>query len=226
MNLVVLADTHGKHSSLSVPDGDILVHAGDFTERGTFAEVHDFARWWDDQPHDHKIIVAGNHERKLERGCVKRPDILRTLRDVSTYLEDGGCTIDGIEFYGSPWTPTFNDWAFQADEDQLDERFGRIPSSTDVLVTHGPPRGILDRAYVARRARGMVGGRRTRVRTRSVGSTALKDRVRSVEPEYHVFGHIHEQYGETTHGSTRFINASLVDDQYNVNHEPVRVSIE
>lgn len=223
MKCVLLSDTHGDHASLDCPDGDVLIHAGDFTESGGLEETIRFANWIENQPYDHKLVVAGNHERCLAPGAPGRPIGLDHLQEVATYLEDSSVTIDGTTIYGSPWTPRFGDWAFMKDESGLERTFSRIPGDTDVLVTHGPPRERLDTVTVHRQnGHGRV---RTPTATKPVGSRALRSAVDRVAPEIHCFGHIHEGRGDTRADGTRFLNVSIMDESYDSVYDPVVVEI-
>ena len=142
MRIVCLSDTHNLHSAFAVPEGDVLVHAGDATLRGTREEVVAFDAWLGTLPHRHKVLVAGNHDWLFER----EPDRARGMITNATYLQDEGVTIDGLAFWGSPWQPWFLSWAFNLQRGApLREKWDRIPAATDVLITHGPPHGILDR---------------------------------------------------------------------------------
>jgi hypothetical protein len=129
---IFLSDTHGLHEEIAVPDGDILIHAGDFGRRGTLAELVQFHAWLLRQPHKHKIFVAGNHDWCFET----QPNAARdTMRGV-TYLQDEAVTILGLKFYGSPWQPRFLDWAFNLDRGEpLKRVWAKIPADTDVLIT-------------------------------------------------------------------------------------------
>src|SRR4051812_18718815 len=143
MRLVCMADTHMFHGDWrSVPDGDGLVHAGDLTRTGSVDEllqVRDFLRAL---PHDEKVVVAGNHDFLFQT----QPDVARAMFDEGfTYLEDAAAVVKGLKFYGSPWTPRFHRWAFMKERgDDIATAWARIPEGLDVLVTHGPPFGVLD----------------------------------------------------------------------------------
>ena len=109
------------------------------------------------------------------------------------YLSDSGRTIDGVRVWGSPWQPWFYDWAFNLPRGAaLAAKWALIPDGTDVLVTHGPPLGVLD----------------TTLRGEPVGCAALRGRVAQLRPRLHLFGHIHEAYGVVDHDGTLFVNAS------------------
>lgn len=188
--LVLLSDTHGHHPRLRVPDGDVLVHAGDFCSSGKEAQARSFARWLAKQPHPHKVVVAGNHDRCLEIDI----GLGDQLFEGATYLLDREATVAGLRFYGSPWQPEFLSWAFNLPRGEpLRAVWRKIPAGIDVLVTHGPPFGVLDRTY---------GGQ-------WVGCEELRTAVDRVQPRLHVFGHIHEGAGTHAEGGVLFANAAV-----------------
>ncbi len=188
LRIVCLSDTHGFHARTHVPPGDVLIHAGDCTRHGTLPDIDDFNAWLGTLPHPHKVVIAGNHDFVFQDS----PAEARQRLTHAIYLEDAACTLAGLTIYGSPWTPTFYDWAFMLPEDQLAAKWGAIPSGLDILITHGPPRGILDRTH----------------RGDAAGSASLLARVRAVKPRLHVFGHIHEAAGRTESDGILFLNAS------------------
>jgi predicted phosphodiesterase len=201
MRLVVLSDTHGYHERIGVPDGDVVVHAGDVSMRGTQAEIEAFVPWFRALPHAHKILVAGNHDWLFER----RPAAARSMLEGIVYLEDSGIVLAGRRFYGSPWQPRFFDWAFNLERGAaLAAKWDAIPAGTEVLITHGPPGGILDL-----------------VRGRHVGDADLLRRVNEIAPRVHAFGHIHEGYGQLEQGGTTFVNASICSERYEPVNAPV-----
>lgn len=219
MRIVCLSDSHNQLHKVKVPEGDVLVHAGDATNMGT---VQELARFYADLaalPHKRKVVIAGNHERLFDRD----PGLARSLvpKDVD-YLQDSGVVIDGVKFWGSPWTPAYSSgWAFQlgglADSERV---WGLIPDGTDVLVTHGPPHRILDEVPVML---GSLWEEREDARkfSRFTGCPWLLDRVLRVKPKLHVFGHIHSARGEKFFEGTHFVNAAICDEGYVPNGEPV-----
>jgi len=189
VTLVAMADTHLYHGDLVVPDGDILVHAGDLTRGGSVEELDAAAAFLEALPHEHKLVIAGNHELCLERTPAKARRHLRGLR----YLEDEGATVSGLRFWGSPWQPWFMDWAFNLPRGpKLAAKWALVPADTDVLVTHGPPRGYGDRVRDSRRE----------------GCDDLLARLRTLQPMLHVFGHIHEDRGSWRVGRTLVANVT------------------
>jgi Icc-related predicted phosphoesterase len=215
MKIVCISDTHLRHvwprPTIEIPEGDVLVHAGDATFRGNDKEVGDFAKWFDNLPHKHKVFVPGNHDIGFET----QPDRYRRYFKNTHILIDQEVVIDGIKFYGSPWQPEFCDWAFNLPRgDALAEKWAMIPEDTDVLITHGPPLGIGDNVgdvYLA--------GER-------VGCDRLRTRVEEVKPQLHVFGHLHNGYGVyNQYGETVYINAAVCDEHYEPTNKPLTYEI-
>lgn len=210
MKLAIISDTHQREKAFDIPDADVLVHCGDFTMLGELEYVKRFGDWFFSLPHSKKILCAGNHDKSFETmlpaaleafGFSGPNDVpgstFTAEKDGVIYLEDDEVTIDGIRFFGTPWTPTFGSgWVFNADSEKQSAVSAAIPSGIDVLISHGPPYGILDRT---------LEGDLT-------GSRALAYDVRSrVVPRVHCFGHIHEAYGHIEQNGIHYYNASLVD---------------
>ena len=141
LRVVCLADTHGRHDELVVPDGDMLIHAGDFTSRGTLGEVADALRWLAALPHRHKLVVAGNHEFAFEQS----PRVARGLVPPGiTYLEGEPAIVEDLVVWGGPWVPLHAHWAFEANPLELRGHWASIPDDTAILITHTPAAGTLD----------------------------------------------------------------------------------
>jgi Icc-related predicted phosphoesterase len=210
--IVAISDTHSRHHQFgTLPDGDILIHAGDATVQGKFDEVIEFNRWLGTLPHKHKIFVAGNHDFLFERA----PDLARVLITNAVYLQDSFVVIEGLKIYGSPWQPRFFDWAFNLDRGAtIRRKWGRIPDDTDVLITHGPPKGILD----------MVIDRWTGT-YEAVGCEELLPIVQRIRPRVHIFGHIHAGYGQVTQDGVRYINTSSCNEQYKIVNAPIVIDL-
>ncbi len=209
MRIVFISDTH-QHRPANLPPGDVLVHAGDLSSTGTYAEVVRFLDWFSSQPHPHKIFIAGNHDRLFEDfpdqavlALMEHPEL--------TYLQDAGVTLDGVRFWGSPWQPEFCNWAFNLPRrgSRIREAWNRIPTGTDVLITHGPPHGVLDQVR---------GGEH-------LGCEELTIRLGVIRPRIHVFGHIHDGYGIAQTGTTTYINASTCDETYRPTNRPIVVDL-
>lgn len=204
MKLILISDTHTKHKDIKIPDGDILIHAGDISSRGRIYEVVDFIEWFTEQPHTYKIFIAGNHDFYFENKS--ESDVRALIPSDIIYLNDSGCTIQGLHIWGSPIQPAFHNWAFNRERGvEIKQHWDLIPQNTDILITHGPPYGILDKT----------------IRGAHVGCEELSKIVEVIQPKVHVFGHIHEDYGTIKQGNTRFINASVLNERYQTINEPV-----
>lgn len=206
MRLVLISDTHRRHARLALPEGDLLIHAGDFCSGGRLAEIAEFDAWLGMQPHRHKVVIAGNHDLLFERD----PAAARALLQHATYLEDGGVTLEGLCLWGSPWQPRFMNWAFNLDRGApLRAKWAAIPDALDVLITHGPPHGVLDRTWDGR----------------SVGCEELAPIVAQRRPRLHVFGHIHEAHGRVERDGTTYVNAAICDGHDRPTWPPVVVDL-
>lgn len=193
MKIAFLSDTHMAHRRIDVPRVDLLVHAGDITRRGTKDELDDFLEWLARQHATTKVFVAGNHDRICER----QPSYVRSRAAELglVYLEDETVEIDGLVVHGSPATPAFRSMAFNRERGaDIRRTWERVPPEVDLLITHGPPKGLGDRTFFGAH----------------VGCEELRARLAHVRPRLHVFGHIHEAFGEHRlegHG-TRFLNVA------------------
>lgn len=202
MKIEVISDTHGQHRQVELQGADVLIHCGDITGRGEMRVFEDFCLWLEKLPHKDVIIVAGNHDFNFEN--VNRGYCEQRLREISKvhYLYNDGIELGGVKFWGSPNTPEFMGWAFMREEEELADIWELIPTDTQVLITHGPPKGILDKSEEGEHC----------------GSVSLRDRLANLNPAQpivHVFGHIHEDGGkEEIHGNVTHINASVLDRRY------------
>jgi Icc-related predicted phosphoesterase len=219
MRIVAVSDTHNHRPE--VPDGDVLVHAGDITFMmhgdPAFKHILRFREWLRSLPHKRKVFIAGNHDFGFQTHPKESQYIVREF----DYLQDSGVEIDGVKFWGSPWQPWFFDWAFNLprDGDELAEKWALVPEDTDVLVTHGPPYGYGDHTP------GEYGP------VENVGCKLLRKRLLEVKPRYHVCGHIHSGYGmyrvfsQVVPGKkpipTEVVNASVCNEEYLAMNKPV-----
>ena len=206
MKIIAISDTHNSHSKIpyDMPDGDVLVFAGDMSIYGHSNEIKSFNRWLGTLDYKHKIVIAGNHDIKFQTD----PHIKMITN--ADYLEDDEIVIDGIKFYGTPWTPEFCNWAFMLNRGyDLRKKWEMIPDDTDILITHGPPRHMLDLC-----PDGLPGG-----------CDDLLIRVQELNIKHHIFGHIHSPHGQIKYGATWFHNVSLLDDTYKVVFEPTIIEV-
>jgi Icc-related predicted phosphoesterase len=230
MRIVFISDTHTRHRELKdLPKGDVIVHAGDIMNCGYyFSEVIDFAEWYGSLPYKHKILIGGNHDRLLDdshmnkyaryaKSSTRAEDCEKVFKDNGiTYLNDSGVTIKKIKFWGSPIQPEFFDWAFNRKRGaDIKKHWDLIPNKTDVLITHGPPYGLLD----------LVEKEGSINQGEHVGCEALFDAVIRVSPKIHCFGHIHSEHGEDFRHDIKFVNAAVLNDQYKLAHKPIEIEI-
>jgi len=212
--IVCISDTHNRHEYVCMPGGgDVLIHAGDGTLGGTEDECERFISWLSRQQSRFGavVLVAGNHDWAFQR----QPELMRTLCDTAgvIYLQDRAADIAGLKFYGAPWQPEFCDWAFNLPRngEGLEAVWSAIPWETEVLVTHGPPAGILS----------------TNCSGEECGCELLRKRVEELPRlKLHVFGHIHHSRGVTSWmGGKKFVNASYLDDRYRWHGDPIEVDL-
>ena len=210
MLISAISDTHGR-AGWDIPECDVFIHAGDMTAWGSLHETESLVRRLERQLErgliwDGVILVPGNHDQD----CFERLDDIKNLsKDPRIHwLINDAITIEGKKFFGSAYTPPFMDWFFMAAEPELERMYAAMPRELDVLITHGPPYGILDPGYQADH----------------VGSHALLDAVSRRNIRHHVFGHLHSAGGltrpvafiDTEWGNitTQFHNVAAVDEAY------------
>jgi Icc-related predicted phosphoesterase len=202
IRLVLLSDTHGLERELDVPPGDILIHAGDFTMFSkSLRAIEDLNKWLGEQPHRHRILVPGNHEFFLEADPSRR-----SLLSNATVLINEGIEIDGLRIWGSPVTPLSGVAFGIPSPGDRKKTYAQIPPGTHVLITHGPPFGILDSSPGSEF---------------HSGCKELLAAVTKIAPRLHVFGHIHGAYGLVQSDGTTFVNAALLGNDGDLAHEPV-----
>ena len=211
MEIIFISDMHTRHQTFTPSlqnGGDVIVCCGDITDMGTEQELRKFVAWYDALPFTYKIVIAGNHDFIFEQS----PSLARhILNDTGIiYLENTEVVIDGLKFYGSPVTSNFNNWAFNKNYGaEIQHYWDKIPPDTDILITHGPPLGILDCSR-----QGL-----------HLGCAILKEAVRKIKPVVHAFGHIHEGYGTVSNEDIYYVNAALLNERYQPVHKPISVQI-
>jgi Icc-related predicted phosphoesterase len=215
VRIVCISDTHDRHARISVPDGDVLVHAGDITVDGETAAIFDAFAWLSRLPHERIVFVPGNHDFGFARIAQLTATLAAKFPRVEVLL-DRETTIGTWRVFGSPWQPWFHNWAFNfapgpAGERQAEERWDAIVDDTEILITHGPVRGILDRT----------------VRGEHVGCPVLRKRIgKLARLKLHVCGHIHEGYGAATVDDVLYVNASSCDAAYRPIQPPIVVEFD
>lgn len=212
MKILHISDTHGMHNEFPKEtfDGiDMVIHSGDCSNSrnlmNSMIEISQFLEWYEKVPVQHKLFVAGNHDTAIARKQIDRADMV--LRDI-IYLENESIEIEGLKIWGSPITPTFGDWSFMKARDKTHEVWKTIPDDTDIIVVHGPPKGVRDLSYDRQN------------NLEFCGDLALMKRVMAIKPKLVLFGHIHNCKDIENQGISRyhrypntvFSNASCVED--------------
>ncbi|MDR1181432.1 MAG: metallophosphatase domain-containing protein [Bacteroidales bacterium] len=200
MKILHLSDTHSRHHALqNLPIADIIIHSGDMLWAGASKEVLDFIDWFGGLDYKYKIFIAGNHDDCFEGR--NREIIQNFLPKNCFYLCNSGIEIEGIQFWGVP--------LFMSDDinGRLPQMMAQIPADTDILITHSPPFGILDTT------------------DNSYGCPDLLQAVLKIKPKYHLFGHVHGAYGIEKSAYTTFVNAALMNENYELVNNPVLLEV-
>lgn len=181
MKILHLSDTHGYHGWLDIPKGiDMIIHSGDeANSRDPYSneqESLNFLEWYSHIKVKYKIFIAGNHSSAIEQRFITKKQI---EKKGIIYLENESVEIEGIKIWGSPYTPMFNNWSFMRARDKLNKIWQSIPEDTDIVVVHGPPKGVLDLSYNQANV------------LEFCGCSALKKRIMNIQPKLCLFGHIH-----------------------------------
>lgn len=218
IKIVIISDTHNKHNEIKLPDADLLIHCGDHSSLGKIQELVNFNKWLGNIKHKYQkiIIIPGNHDFLYQTN----EGLARNLVPNAEILIDQTTQYNGLKIYGSPWQPEFFDWAFNLPRgEQLRQVWDKIPEDTDILITHGPPHGIMDFCQNGH-----------------VGCQDLLERVKKLPNlKLHCFGHIHEGHGSEFHefkrnetiqnNTVQFVNASILDDRYKIKYSPIIVDM-
>jgi len=221
IRVIAISDTHNQHESIELPEGDLLIHAGDSTNRGSKEEIAKFSLWFRAQPHAFKVCISGNHDWLFENSPYIAQNVFYgnvSKQEANAkglfYLQDSGAEIDvrgqKLKIYGSPQTPAFCNWAFNNTDDQLEAAWSLIPSDLDIIITHGPVHMILDETSSGKHA----------------GCMKLRLALHDKKPKLHISGHIHEGYGVETWNGTTFANVSTCNLRYQPLNKPMVFDIE
>lgn len=208
--ITFISDTHGLHESITqdLIGGDFLIHAGDISSIGTINQVERFLDWFNSlDNYKNKVFIAGNHDFLFEKKNYEQ--VLKPFSNVH-YLFHEAKEIDGLKLFGTPYTPEFGNWAFNVSRinDDMLNLMNDIPEDLDVLITHGPPLGILDTSFSF---------------GQNLGCPVLREQVIKKKPKIHVFGHIHGGSGQLKNEYSHFINASLLNEKYEYTNKPINI---
>jgi Icc-related predicted phosphoesterase len=217
MKIVCISDTHSKHEGLVLPAGDVLVHAGDWTGRGSEKSTIEFLKWLNYQPYKHKVFISGNHDFYGEQHSKAFRLLVALHAPNCIYLENSAVAINGVKFYGAPQTPRFFDWAFNVNRGpDIKKYWDAIDADTDVLITHGPSMGVMDLVVVGYSPN--CG--------EHVGCQDLADRIEQLPKlQAHIFGHIHSGHGKKKIGKIIHVNAATCSEEYKPVNRPIVISV-
>lgn len=199
MKIIITSDTHNEHEKLDIPKCDLFIHCGDSTKKGSKKEIEAFLKWVSNIKSKYKIIISGNHDDAFE----SKPHWVKSIMPNNIiYLQDSSVELDGLKIYGSPAIPMRkikSSSVFKHSKEFMPEIWRQIPVDTDILITHTPPKGILDLSK-----KGDL-----------CGCNDLKNRLNDLNNlKLHCFGHIHESYGVKKIENTTFVNAAFLNGRY------------
>lgn len=210
MKIVCISDTHCQLSQVKVPEGDILIHCGDWTYTGEQKEMQAFGRHLKKLKHHIKILIPGNHDLtmdpqhpKYHKNAIKwiKPD------ETITIATNKLIQLNGLNILCSSMINPVGHWAFGRTEQEKLEFYSQFYGlKIDIVVSHSPPRYILDEMM-------------------HYGCKELRSFINVIKPKYHIFGHCHGNYGQITDNGTTFINASTCNLNYIPNNKPVILEI-
>ena len=202
-----ISDTYGYHNLLKIEPVDLVIFSGDESNHKdpwtNLPEFNEFIVWFSQLPIQYKIFVAGNHSAAIAKGLIKKQDF---IDKGIIYLENDYCTIKGLKIFGSPITPTFNDWYFMKSRDKMDRFWSNVDHDVDIMITHGPPKSILDLSETREH------------KLEQCGDNALFRHVHyRIKPKLHCFGHIHDFRKCINHGTRvldgiTYSNGAVVED--------------
>jgi Icc-related predicted phosphoesterase len=220
MKITFISDSHNKHKQITedLPGGDLLIHAGDISSMGYKHEIQQFCKWFNSiENYTVKTFIAGNHDFGFQREPKMAKEVVNSYKEI-VYLQDSflgyGVDLENyVKIYGSPWQPEFHNWAFNLPKNGLElaQKWNDIPDDTDILVTHGPAFGYLDK---------IMG------QYDNLGCELLTKRIKTIKPKIHVCGHIHSGRNIVFDDGTLYINASVLDEQYQYTQKPITIDFD
>ncbi len=220
MKIWFISDTHCQHESLKVPEVDAVIHCGDESNHGNAwmnePEARRFFDWYSALEIPTKVFVPGNHSTAIEQGLIRGSD----YPEVRFLIHDS-MQWNGLKIFGSPYTPDFFNWAYMKPRSELDIVWQSIPDDVDILITHGPAKGIMDETA------DMYTGKPVHVGSKSL----MRHVAERIRPRIHSFGHIHDEpgvnnFGTITRGATQFINCACCHLTRGLVHQGVIVDLD
>jgi predicted phosphodiesterase len=215
MIITLISDTHTKHHSIPekyLMSGDMIIHSGDVSSRGSRTEIENFLEWYNELPYTYKIFIAGNHDFFFEQAPEYEIESLLSKYPNIIYLNDSGIEIEGLKIWGSPIQPYFRNWAFNRKGEDIIKHWDLIPTDIDILITHGPMYGYLDRTKEGE----------------LTGCPYLLDKVKMIDNLIlFQFGHIHEANGVfKIDNGPLLVNASVLNRNYDMTNIPYNITLD
>lgn len=221
MNIVLISDTHNNHRNMKLPEGDWLIHAGDWSNIGRPVVITSFIEWLESLDYKHIIVIAGNHDISMCPERTPSQDLRHYLKaewrktsEKIHYLEHESLEIGRWKIFGSPYTPEFAGWGFMGDKKFMKKKWAQIPEDTQILITHGPPTE--------------AGKQSLNLKGDECGCPALQEKIKDLQDlRLHVFGHIHEGFCWRKPGGKYWsVNASHVTRDMRPIQEPIVITKE
>ncbi len=201
ITIAIVSDTHELEREVEVPYADLFIHCGDLTMLSrSLRAIHEFNAWLGELPHRARIVLPGNHDVFLEN-----PANRKLITNATVLINEGIEAVEGLRIWGTPVTPVGPGFCVPSADDRRNA-YAKIPNGTDILISHGPPRGILDCSPGS---------------SFHAGDQELLDAVTRVRPRVHAFGHIHGGYGIVGTEHTTFVNAALLGPDGDIERQPV-----
>jgi len=213
IKITCISDLHGNIPPDLEPC-DLLIVSGDLTASDQEYQYFEVFTWLDRQPCKEKVLIAGNHDMRMEFENYAGP-----TGNEFHFLHDEGIELFGLKIWGLPYSLLFDGInpkcvAFCGEEKDLQGVCDKIPNDIDILISHGPASGVLDKT----------------VRGEHVGSYALLSALDRIKPKLLVTAHIHEAYGQLVYKhqgpNTLCINASYVNAKYKPVNKPITITLE
>lgn len=230
MKVTAISDMHGIYKSYTIPESDILCICGDIvplriqssTESSIKWFAEEFLPWCVEQPVDHVYFIAGNHDWFLQRTSLNminkyceiygKGKVTYLIDQAAKYEKDG----QTYNIYGTPWCHQFGYWAFMIPDDEMREKFKKIPENTDILLSHDAPFGRTDLLMQSpyHLAKGHI------------GNEPMRERLEEISPKLHFTGHLHScNHVPTEYNNTTTVCVSMLDEDYRCVYEPFTISI-